>query len=66
MILTDLQEILVILFGSIMLMISVLWAVIRIHNWKVRVRRRQIRRRITPPASKPDEEDKPPTDCQWG
>lgn len=65
MILTDLQEILVILFGSIMLMISVLWAVIRIHNWKVRVRRRQIRRRTAPPASKPDEEADKPVDCPW-
>lgn len=65
MILTDLEEILAILFGSIMLMISVLWAVIRVHNWKVRARRRQRRRRTTPPASKPDEEADKPVDCPW-
>ena len=68
MTLTDTQEILVILFGGIMFLISFTWTAARIRAYMIRRRRPRGYRPIKnqQPEKKPDEEDKPPVDCQWG
>lgn len=67
MTLTDLQEILVIMFGGVIFLISLTWTLVRIRNYILRQRRP---RPYSPPVKRPleaehDEEDKPPVDCQW-
>lgn len=68
MTLTDLQEILVIICGGLIFLISFTWSLLRIRTYMIRRRRPRVYRafRKPQPDAERDEEDKPPTDCQWG
>lgn len=53
MTLTELQEVLVIFAGAVIFTISMLWAVIRIHNMRVRKRLRAIKHGSLPASKTP-------------
>lgn len=53
MTLTDLQEILVIICGGLIFLISMFWAAIMIHNMRVRKRLRAIKHRSLPASKTP-------------
>lgn len=67
MTLTDLQEILVIICGGLIFLISFTWSLLRIRTYMIRRRRPRVYRtfRNPQPDADQDEEAAPPVDCPW-